>query len=229
MLTRKWSRQDEFDTLLYGAAARHGVTPTLLKAVCATESGFNPRAYREEPARASLPPTPDFPQGGDASFGLMQVLARTARSLGYAGTLDGLFDAATSLDLGAKYLGQQLRRYNGSVPDAAAAYNAGSARHTTSSTYINQAYVDKVLANLNYFQQWEAQKGRATGTPVATFPDERGNGSVPDDQHRPVAGDPGTRGRASVPVVAWKGMAVGGGLGLGLWAVILWVASTCKG
>lgn len=189
-LTPRWARQDEFDAAVYAASARWGVTPALIKATIAAESAFNPHAYRAEAPRPSLPPTPDFPQGGDASFGLMQVLSRTARGLGYLGPLDGLYDPATSIDLGTKYLSQQQRRYQGAVSDTVSSYNAGSVR-MVSGRYSNQSYVDRVLGYLDYFRQWEAQKGGAgaAGTP-ASFPagaPDSGAGPGPDP---PVAKAP---------------------------------------
>ena len=111
-----FAREREFDTLIYAEAARRGLDPVLIKAVIATESGFNPEAHRPEP------------QIRDASHGLMQVLYGTAKMMGYTGNPEGLFDPETNIRFGSAYLTHQLTRYQGDVPSAAAAYNAGTAR-----------------------------------------------------------------------------------------------------
>lgn len=232
-LTPRWARQDDFNAAVYAASARHGVTPALIKATIAAESAFNPRAYRAEAPRPSLPPTPDFPQGGDASFGLMQVLSRTARGLGYLGPLDGLYDPATSIDLGSKYLGQQSRRYHGAVSDTVSSYNAGSVR-MVSGRYSNQAYVDRVLGYLDYFRQWEAQKGRAPGTVPASFPEpdvpepgRGGGGAAPD---APVEAKPVSPYEKFVPEPKRKPLwPVAAGL-VAVWAVVAgMVVAFCGG
>jgi hypothetical protein len=128
-----------YDQLIWETAQRHGVDPYFVKAVVAAESSFDPKAYRAEP------------RIGDASYGLMQTLYRTAKDMGYTGAPDGLFDAATSLELGTKYLAYQLRRYNGRLPFAAAAYNAGTAYVDSAGRFKNQAYVDRVM---RFYQQF---------------------------------------------------------------------------
>lgn len=124
---------DAFDPLIWETAARHGVDPRLVKAVVAAESSFQPRAYRAEP------------HIGDASYGLMQTLFRTAKDMGYAGSPEGLYDPGTSLEFGTRYLAYQLRRYGGRVPYAIAAYNAGTAFVAPNGAFRNQTYVDRVL------------------------------------------------------------------------------------
>ena len=174
-LTKRWSRQDDFDGEVATVAQRYRLEPALIKAVVAAESSFNPLAHRAESPRPSLPPTPDFPEGGDASFGLMQVLARTARALGYKGTLDGLFHPATSLDLGARLLRDNMNRTSNNVADSISAYNGGFrpslgfGSPLPSGEYGNQVHVSRVLSHLDYFRAWERQKGGAGLTP-ATFP-----------------------------------------------------------
>lgn len=229
MIAQRWSRQDDYDAVLYRAAGAHGITPPLLKALVAAESAFNPRAYREEPPKASLPPTPDYPNGGDASYGLTQVLSRTARGMGYTGVLSGLFDVGTNLTLGATYLGQQLARYSGDIAKAVAAYNAGSARYTSGGAFINQVYVDRVLGYLDYFRQYEAGKGAVPGPtqPAPSFPESDGDLPEPRDA---VPGGDGGSGRPdpqSAPTMTMPWLATGAGVLI--WAVILWGWWTANG
>jgi hypothetical protein len=77
-----------------------------------TGGTWNPKAVRNEP------------QIDDASRGLTQLLLRTARSMGFTGAADELFDAATNIDLGFKYLAH-VYGIAGNWPAALSAYNGG--------------------------------------------------------------------------------------------------------
>lgn len=141
-----FAREREFDSLIYAEAARRGLDPLLIKAVIATESSFNPQAIRPEP------------QIKDASRGLMQILAGTAKMMGYTGAPEGLFDPATNIRFGSAYLAHQVERYGGSIPSAVAAYNAGTAKTTERGHFTNQEYVNRVLGYYEEFKQREAPR-----------------------------------------------------------------------
>jgi soluble lytic murein transglycosylase-like protein len=153
----RWNRERDFDNEVRIASLSTSVPFPLIKAVIAAESAFNPRAIRTEQPRPSLPPTPDFPAGGDASLGLMQLLIRTARGLGYTGTMEGLYDPLTNVGLGARLLRQNLDRAGGRVADAISAYNGGFrpslgfGSKLPSGQYGNQDYVSRVLGYYDYF------------------------------------------------------------------------------
>lgn len=123
-------------------SAAAGVPPELVMAVIARESNFNPRAanYQE-------------PRGGP-SIGLMQVqLATAQQALRAPGLrLEDLFDVTTNVRAGVRYLADQLRTYRGDLAAAVAAYNAGSARRDVTGRYVNQAYVDAILARLGRYR-----------------------------------------------------------------------------
>jgi len=114
--------------LAAAAARRHGLDPDLVMAVVSVESGFRPQAVS--------------PKGAQ---GLMQLMPRTASSLGVADALD----PAQNLDGGTRHLGQLLTLYGGDVTRALAAYNAGEGavdRHGGVPPYREtRAYVKKVL------------------------------------------------------------------------------------
>jgi soluble lytic murein transglycosylase-like protein len=81
---------------------------------------------------------------GHYSYGLMQVKDSTATRYG---VLDPrmLLNPAVGIDVGTRYLAEQLKRYKGNIPAAIAAYNAGTAHFTEQETFRNQPYVDAVL------------------------------------------------------------------------------------
>jgi len=114
--------------LAAAAARRHGLDPDLVMAVASVESGFRPQALS--------------PKGAQ---GLMQLMPKTASSLGVADA----FDPAQNLDGGARHLGQLLTLYGGDLARALAAYNAGEGavdRHGGVPPYREtRAYVKKVL------------------------------------------------------------------------------------
>ena len=107
-----------YASLVSRAAAVHGIPVGLIYAVMSQESNFRPTAFRAEPKIQ------------DGSHGLMQLLYRTAKALGYTGEvgeaskLTGLFDPATNIDLGAQLLALNLK-WTGSIEGAISAYNGG--------------------------------------------------------------------------------------------------------
>ena len=85
-------------------AEKHGLNPVLLKAVVRAESDFNPRVVSRSGA-----------------MGLMQLMPETARSLG----VKNPFDPMENLEGGARYLKSMIKRFDGDLKLALAAYNAG--------------------------------------------------------------------------------------------------------
>ncbi|WP_324669863.1 lytic transglycosylase domain-containing protein [Geochorda subterranea] len=94
-------------------SAAHGLDPWLVAAVVRVESNFRPLATSPRGAR-----------------GLMQLLPETARWVsGRMGEErffeDLLYDPETNVRLGTWYLADLLREFDGRLPVALAAYNAG--------------------------------------------------------------------------------------------------------
>jgi soluble lytic murein transglycosylase-like protein len=114
--------------LVEQAARRRGLDPALVLAVVSVESGFRPEAVS--------------PKGAQ---GLMQLMPRTAASLG---VLDA-FDPEQNLDAGVRHLESLLKLYDGNLTRALAAYNAGQgavARHGGVPPYREtREYVRRVL------------------------------------------------------------------------------------
>lgn len=156
-------------------AARHGVDVNLVKAITATESGFNPRAV--SPAGA---------------VGLMQIMPATARFLGLRddgkqSVEEKLSDSATNARLGVRYLQQLLRQFNGRLDLAVAAYNAGPGavrkRMAIPPYAETQGYVRTVLAI------YETLQPGATGGWVAA------NMGAPSSAHSGTSKHSGARRR----------------------------------
>jgi len=92
------------DDIFQKASDTYHVPVELLKAVAKAESNFNPMAESHAGAQ-----------------GIMQLMPGTAKSLGVTDS----FDPEQNIMGGAKYLSQQMERYDGNTTLALAAYNAG--------------------------------------------------------------------------------------------------------
>lgn len=100
------------DAALLAAAREAGVDPDLLRGLAGAESGGDPGA-----------------RSGAGAVGLLQLLPETAaeqaRALGLDPRRIDLADAPTNARLGARYLRRLLDQFDGQIPFALAAYNAG--------------------------------------------------------------------------------------------------------
>jgi soluble lytic murein transglycosylase-like protein len=124
--------QDEIDSSIVMAAARHNVDPNLVRAVVKVESNFNSNAVSRKGA-----------------MGLMQLMPSTARSL----NVKNPFDPEQNVDAGVRHLKQLLESYGGDVDLTLAAYNAGAAAVARSSgvpRYAETQNYVRRITNLYY-------------------------------------------------------------------------------
>jgi soluble lytic murein transglycosylase-like protein len=123
----------KYDEIINKYAMLYGVDPLLIKSIIKQESGFNPNA------RSSA-----------GAGGLMQLMPKTASSLG----VKNLYDPKQNISAGTKYFAFLLNKFNGDVPLALAAYNAGP---TAVAKYDNkippyketQKYVKNIMETYN--------------------------------------------------------------------------------
>lgn len=127
-----------FDIAIQTAALKWDVPEVWIRAVIETESAWNPNAFRAEP------------QINDASRGLMQLLMRTARGLGFAGSENDLFDPDTNIDLGTKLLGDLRRKYGDDFRRIYSAYNSGKPDLYLTSTEV-AAHVKRAVSILEKY------------------------------------------------------------------------------
>lgn len=97
--------------LIYDTALREGLDPDLAFRLVKVESDFNARAYSTA-----------------AAIGLAQVQLRTARFYHPGVTLQRLYDPATNVSIGFRYLHDLLGTYQGNLRLALLAYNRGPAK-----------------------------------------------------------------------------------------------------
>ena len=119
---------DRFDAFIDEAAAAHGVAFPLVKAVIRAESAFNPEAVSDKGA-----------------LGLMQIMPFNLDAF----RVYDPFDPWQNIMGGTRYLKALIQRFNGQVPLALAAYNAGpravDAHHGIPPFQETETYVKRVM------------------------------------------------------------------------------------
>jgi soluble lytic murein transglycosylase len=107
----------EFSNAIATQAKNRNLDSYMLKGLIKQESGYNVKAISSSNA-----------------YGLMQIIPPTAREIAqdlHLGTLqlpDDMFEPTRNILMGTYYIGKLLNKYQGQVPLALAAYNAGPAR-----------------------------------------------------------------------------------------------------
>lgn len=100
---KKYSKS-QYDNLIGIIARGQGVSPTLIKSVIEVESGYDANA-----------------KSSKGAMGLMQLMPGTAQDLGVSDP----WNPTENITAGTKYLSWLIRKYNGNIMKALAAYNAG--------------------------------------------------------------------------------------------------------
>lgn len=96
--------KEQYDNLISTIARGQGVNPSIIKSVIEVESGYDPMA-----------------RSSKGAMGLMQLMPGTAQDLGVSDP----WNPTENITAGTKYLSWLLRKYNGNLMKALAAYNAG--------------------------------------------------------------------------------------------------------
>lgn len=99
--------QRNYGALINNASARYGIPADLITSVIKTESSGNPNA-----------------ESGTGPVGLMQVSRAVAKDYGY--NPQDRYDPAKNIEMGTRYLADNLRAFNGNVPKALLGYNQGT-------------------------------------------------------------------------------------------------------
>jgi hypothetical protein len=137
--------QQEIDTAIDEAAARHNVDPNLVRSVIKVESNFNPHAVSRKGA-----------------MGLMQLMPTTARSL----NVSNPFDPAQNVDAGVRHLKSLLENYGGNVPLSLAAYNAGTGAVSRSAGVPRFAETRNYVRRITDLYTGGVEGGHILGNPV---------------------------------------------------------------
>jgi soluble lytic murein transglycosylase-like protein len=110
-------------------AAANGIPAAFARAIVRIESNFNPRAT-----------------GSQGEVGLMQIKYQTARGIGFTGTREQLYDPATNLEWGMKYLAMSWKLGGNTPCGAVMKYQGGHG--TMRPNAASNAYCAKVRAHM---------------------------------------------------------------------------------
>ena len=129
------ARSSDYEQMITDTAREHEVEAALVKAMVHVESAFNPTAT-----------------SGRGAMGLMQLMPGTAQRFG----VKNAYEPNENVAGGVRYIKLLLRRYNGNVALALAAYNAGEGAVDQLKTIPpyseTQSYIRKVLSALEVYR-----------------------------------------------------------------------------
>ena len=106
---RGYTIPDELAQLIYSNAVEHDISPEIAFGLVKTESEFK-----------------DYATSHVGAIGLTQLMLPTARWFKRDATESDLRDSETNLEIGFRYLGELIDRYEGNVNLALTAYNRGT-------------------------------------------------------------------------------------------------------
>ena len=129
-------RMKKYDGIISEASGRYNIPVSLIRAVIAIESNYNPRAVSRAGAK-----------------GLMQLMPQTAEEMGVEDT----FDPRQNILGGTRYLRIMANSFKGDLVLTLAAYNAGQKavnRYKDVPPYDEtQRYVERVLQLYYFFKK----------------------------------------------------------------------------
>ncbi|WP_331125796.1 lytic transglycosylase domain-containing protein [Longimicrobium sp.] len=106
---RGYTIPDKLAELIYSTAVEHDINPEIAFGLVKTESEFK-----------------DYATSHVGAIGLTQLMLPTARWFKRDATENDLRDSETNLEIGFRYLGELIDRYDGNVNLALTAYNRGT-------------------------------------------------------------------------------------------------------
>lgn len=114
---------------LFAVSEAEGLPQGLLESVCTVESQLNSHIIR-------------YNDGGEDSLGLCQVKLSTARHMKFTYTREELLrDPVKNMQVAARFIKYQHKRYNGSYMMAIKAYNRGHAKNIFFNSYSRKVFL----------------------------------------------------------------------------------------
>lgn len=150
----------DYDPIIDAAAKEWDVDPNWVRSVMHQESGGSPVDKYGRPITSTA-----------GAGGLMQIMPGTATDLG----VSNVHDPVQAIWGGTKYLAQLRDQFNGNVPMATAAYNAGPKRVAQANGNLaalpseTQAYLPKVAG---YYKQYAGQNKHPVSAAASDIPSD---------------------------------------------------------
>jgi soluble lytic murein transglycosylase-like protein len=109
--------------MIKAEAPHYGVPTWFAMKIAKVESGFNPMVT-----------------GGAGEIGVFQLKCQTARGIGYSGSCSGLYNAATNVQYGLRYLSMAVKSSHGNLRLAASKHNGGLGRKSLVPSYVAMVF-----------------------------------------------------------------------------------------
>ena len=109
--------------MIKSQAPRYGVPTWFAMKIAKVESGYNPMVT-----------------GGAGEIGVFQLKCQTARGIGYSGSCSGLYNAATNVQYGLRYLSMAVKSSHGNLRLAASKHNGGLGRKSLVPSYVAMVF-----------------------------------------------------------------------------------------
>jgi hypothetical protein len=178
-------RQTEYANKIAEKAKEMGIPPALAVSIAFHESRLNP----------------DAPRGADGEYGIMQVMPKTGKGMGF--TNQDLADPDKNIEAGLKYLKQNLDAFNGDQKMATVGYNAG-----TNSSFFSGGELPKTTEA--YVLAMKGYGAYDTDTAIAQPAEANGDMvAVPKPPEPPAEADMSGADRAAQFLFGGAGATVG--------------------
>ena len=111
--------RDHVKAMISAQAASYGVPKWFALKIARVESNYNPSVT-----------------GAAGEIGVFQLKCQTARGIGYQGACSGLYNPATNIRFGLRYLSMAVRSSHGNLRLAASKHNGGLGRKSMVPSYV---------------------------------------------------------------------------------------------
>jgi len=115
--------RDHVVAMIKSQAPQYGVPTWFALKIAKIESGYNPMVT-----------------GGVGEIGVFQLKCQTARGIGFSGACSALYNPATNIRYGLKYLSMAVRSSHGNLRLAASKHNGGLGRKRLVPSYVAMVF-----------------------------------------------------------------------------------------
>lgn len=115
--------RNSVQAMIKTGAPRYGVPTWFAMKIAKVESGYNPGTT-----------------GAAGEIGVFQMKCQTARGIGYSGSCSGLYNPATNVQYGLKYLSMAVKSSHGNLKLAASKHNGGLGRKSLVPRYVAMVF-----------------------------------------------------------------------------------------
>ena len=115
--------RNSVQAMIKASAPRYGVPTWFAMKIAKVESGYNPGTT-----------------GAAGEIGVFQLKCQTARGIGYSGSCAGLYNPATNVQYGLKYLSMAVKSSHGNLKLAASKHNGGLGRKSLVPRYVAMVF-----------------------------------------------------------------------------------------